>query len=79
VSVHGGTRWRHTRTHLIDGAGIRPAMHPGCGVAPPSNIPDILGRRALPAGRLAALGATPPLMRWVLVSVWRTRLFLPLD
>src|SRR5438093_1784095 len=29
----------------------------GC-VAPPSNIPDILGRRALPAGRIAALGAT---------------------
>src|SRR6266540_2714553 len=27
-------------------------------VAPPSNIPDILGRRALSAGRLAALGAT---------------------
>src|SRR5438093_10455071 len=45
---------------------------PGSGcVAPPSNIPDILGRRALPgvpsvaatlgapAGRIAALGATP--------------------
>src|SRR6202023_4094446 len=33
----------------------------GC-VAPPSNIPDIpdiLGRHALPAGRLAVLGATP--------------------
>ncbi len=30
----------------------------GC-VASPSNIPDILGRRALPAGRLAGLGATP--------------------
>src|SRR5205085_10937553 len=28
------------------------------GVAPPSNIPDILGRRALPAGRLTVLGAT---------------------
>src|SRR5436189_2753059 len=28
-------------------------------VAPPSNIPDILGRRALSSGRLAALGATP--------------------
>jgi hypothetical protein len=27
-------------------------------VAPPSNIPDILSRRALSAGRLAALGAT---------------------
>ena len=30
----------------------------GC-VAPPSNIPDILGRHALPARRLARLGATP--------------------
>src|SRR6266516_7265455 len=28
-------------------------------VAPPSNIPDILGRHAMSAGRLAALGATP--------------------
>src|SRR5436309_11581586 len=27
-------------------------------VAPPSNIPDILSRRALSAGRLAGLGAT---------------------
>src|SRR5947208_14111482 len=33
---------------------------PGAGcVAPPSNTPGILGRRALPAGRLARLGATP--------------------
>jgi len=31
---------------------------PAGGVAPHSNIPDILTRRALPAGRLAALGAT---------------------
>lgn len=30
----------------------------GC-VAPPSNTPGIIGRRALPAGRLARLGATP--------------------
>ena len=30
----------------------------GC-VAPPLNTPGILGRRALPAGRLARLGATP--------------------
>jgi putative PIN family toxin of toxin-antitoxin system len=28
-------------------------------VAPPSHIPDMLGRRALSSGRLAALGATP--------------------
>ena len=30
----------------------------GC-VAPPSNTPGILGRHALPAGRIVALGATP--------------------
>ena len=39
----------------------------GC-VAPPSNIPDILGRRALPAGRLARLGATPDLHHGLLAS-----------
>jgi glycosyltransferase involved in cell wall biosynthesis len=32
---------------------------PSGGVAPRSNIPDILARRALPAGRLSRLGATP--------------------
>src|SRR6186997_977380 len=32
---------------------------PGGCVASPSNTPGILGRRALPAGRLARLGATP--------------------
>ena len=32
---------------------------PAGGVAPHSNTPGILGRRALPAGRLARLGATP--------------------
>src|SRR5881396_2884079 len=32
---------------------------PAGGVAPPSNTPGILGRRALPAGRLTRLGATP--------------------
>src|SRR6266446_1603280 len=32
---------------------------PAGGVAPPSNTPGILSRRALPAGRLARLGATP--------------------
>jgi hypothetical protein len=30
----------------------------GC-VAPSSNIPDILGHRALGAGRITGLGATP--------------------
>jgi hypothetical protein len=34
---------------------------PAGGVAPPSNIPDILGRRALPPERLARLSATPDL------------------
>src|SRR6266516_4992205 len=36
-------------------------------VAPPSNIPDILGRHALSAGRLAALGATPDFHHGLLV------------
>jgi plastocyanin len=36
----------------------RRCIPPDC-VAPPSNIPDILGRHALPGGRLAVLGATP--------------------
>src|SRR5947207_1401994 len=41
---------------------------PGSGcVAPPSNIPDILGRRALPAGRIAALGATPDFHHGLLI------------
>ena len=35
----------------------RRCIPPG-GVAPPSNTPGILGRRALPAGRIVALGAT---------------------
>jgi hypothetical protein len=30
---------------------------PSGGVAPPSNMPNILGRRALPAGRIGDLGA----------------------
>src|SRR5437773_11074457 len=42
---------------------------PGSGcVAPPSNIPDILGRSALPAGRIAALGATMDLHRGLLAA-----------
>ena len=39
----------------------------GC-VASPSNIPDILGRRALPDGRIAALGATMDLHHGLLGS-----------
>jgi predicted nucleic acid-binding protein len=41
---------------------------PAAGVAPPSNIADILGRRALPAGRLATLGATPAFHHGLLVD-----------
>src|SRR5580765_2066466 len=41
---------------------------PSGGVASSSNTPGILGRRALPDGRLAALGASPPFMRWLLVG-----------
>ena len=40
----------------------------GC-VAPSSNIPDILGRRALPAGRLALLGATMELHHGLLAFI----------
>src|SRR5213596_3874403 len=36
-------------------------------VAPPSHIPDMLGRRALSSGRLAALGATPDVLHGLLV------------
>src|SRR5437899_6620295 len=39
----------------------------GC-VAPRSNTPGILGRRALPAGRLARLGATPDFHHGLLSS-----------
>jgi hypothetical protein len=44
----------------------------GC-VTPPSNIPDILGRRALGARRLARLGATPDVLHGLLrrwSAVW---------
>ena len=51
------------RTVVLAARGESPAAFgrrciPADCVAPPSNIPDILGRRALSAGRLAALGAT---------------------
>src|SRR5439155_17230757 len=43
---------------------------PGAGgVAPPSNTPGILSRRALPAGRLARLGATPDFHRGLLAAL----------
>src|SRR2546427_751288 len=40
---------------------------PGGCVAPRSNTPGILGRRALPAGRLARLGATPDFHHGLLI------------
>jgi hypothetical protein len=43
----------------------------GC-VAPPSNTPGILGRRALPPGRLAGLGATPDVHHGLLMSLLPT-------
>src|SRR5437667_832600 len=42
-------------------------------VAPPSHIPDMLGRRALSAGRLAALGATPDFHHGLLRSMGTSR------
>ena len=53
---------------IIPGRGITA----GC-VAPPSNIPDILGRRALPDGRLAGLGATADLHHGLLAGRNRER------
>jgi hypothetical protein len=49
------------RTHLINAPAFGRRCIPPGGVAPSSHIADILGRRALPAGRLAALGAAPHL------------------
>ena len=50
-----------TRTHLINAPAFgRRCILPGC-VAPLSHTPGMLGRRALPARRLAALGASPHL------------------
>ena len=51
----------------------RRCIPPDC-VAPRSNIPDILARRALPAGRIAGLGATPDFHQGLLG--WFTLLFL---
>src|SRR5205809_2819077 len=42
---------------------------PAGGVAPPSNTPGILSRRALPAGRLARLGATPDFHHGLLAAL----------
>src|SRR5262245_2063318 len=42
---------------------------PAGGVAPRSNTPGILGRRALPSGRLARLGATPDFHHGLLAAL----------
>src|SRR5438093_6286825 len=52
--------------HHLAARGVTPAAFgrrciPADCVAPPSHMDDMLGRRALSAGRLAALGATPEL------------------
>src|SRR5437762_12555834 len=44
---------------------------PAACVAPRSNTRGILGRRALPAGRLARLGATPDLHHGLLTHPFR--------
>jgi hypothetical protein len=53
---------------VITAAFVRRCIPPGC-VAPPSNTPGILGRRALPTGRIAALGATPDFHHGLLEAV----------
>jgi hypothetical protein len=64
-------RWRRHRVPAPRGPAARGeslaafdgrCIPAGC-VAPPSNTPGILRRRALPAGRLARLGATPAFHR----------------
>jgi hypothetical protein len=50
----------------------RRCIPPG-GVATPSNIPDIVGRRAWPARRIAALGATADFHHGLLRSTWPMR------
>ena len=74
VIVRTAVRWMGRRQAPVELAarGASPAAFDGrCilagGVAPPSNMPDILGRRALPAGRLARLGATRDLHHGLLV------------
>jgi len=56
-----GRRGRDTRTHLINPPAFGRRDIPWRGVAPRSNIPGILTRRALRDGRRAALGAAPGL------------------
>src|SRR5688572_32376340 len=57
----------------------RRCIPPGC-VAPPSNTPGILGRRALPAGRIAGLGATRDLHHGLLADLDATpRAGIPSD
>src|SRR5271167_1038799 len=51
-------RGRQVPRFIITAAFGRRCIPRGC-VAPPSNTPGILGRRALPRGRLVALGASP--------------------
>src|SRR6185436_12057457 len=50
----------------------RRGIPPG-GVAPRSNTPGILVRRAWPVGRRDALGATASFVRWVLLGRGLTR------
>src|SRR5439155_5007875 len=62
-SSPGGASRIHERQHLVArlinmAAFGRRCIPPGC-VARRSNVPDILATRALPGGRLAALGASP--------------------
>ena len=76
-TAHGTRRWRRIATqgqHMhhrrlisepisqIGAAFVRRCI-PAGGVARRSNIPDIFAPRALPAGRLAALGAALPSVR----------------
>ena len=67
----GGLTARGESLAAFDGRCI-----PAGSVAPPSNTPGILGRRALPAGRLARLGATQDFHHGLLRRSFVTRLWL---
>jgi DtxR family Mn-dependent transcriptional regulator len=66
VQVMAALLWLIVPNLALAARGASPAaigrgcIPPDC-VAPPSHIPDMLGRRALPGGRIPALGATPDL------------------
>ena len=73
VPIHEGLAARGATPSAFE----RRCIPSGC-VAPPSNSPAILGRHALPAGRIAALGATTDLHHGLLGTPREMTRALPL-